>query len=88
MSSIFFEGVKDSFFFQHVQEPTGYREYHVPSVLDLIVTNEKHMINDLSYQRSSGKNDHVILMFKLICFTITGRKKGAQSFKNYNLCFM
>ena len=36
ISSVFLEGIKDCFLFQHVREPTRFREGQIPSILDLI----------------------------------------------------
>ena len=53
--------------FQHVTQPTRYRDY--PSVLDLLFTNEEKMISDISYLPGLGKGDHVLLEFYLVCYT-------------------
>ena len=44
ISSLFLEGIKDTYFFQHCKESTRYRENQVPSLLDLIFTNEENMV--------------------------------------------
>ena len=43
ISSLFMEGVMDSFLFQQVKELTRYREGQEPSILDLIFTNEENI---------------------------------------------
>ena len=40
VSTRFIECIRNSFLFQHVQEPTRYRSENAPSILDLIFTNE------------------------------------------------
>ena len=67
ISSIFLEGVKDTFFFQHCKEPTRYRENQIPSILDLVFTNEENMIEKIDYLPSLGKSDHLVLMFNFNC---------------------
>lgn len=37
------EGIKDTFFFQQIKEPTRYREGDIPSLLDLVFNNENMM---------------------------------------------
>ena len=44
ISSVFLEGIKYCFLFQHVREPTRFREGQTPSTLDLILTNEENMV--------------------------------------------
>ena len=39
ISSQFLECVRDTYFFQHILDPTRYREGNESSVLDLILTN-------------------------------------------------
>ena len=55
--------LNDLFLCQHVNEPTRYREYQSPNTLDLVITNEEHMIKDISYQPGLGLSDHVYLSF-------------------------
>ena len=68
ISSVSLEGIKDFFLFQHVREPTRFREGQIPSVLDLILTNEENMVEKIDYLPSLGKSDHVVLGFNFNCF--------------------
>ena len=67
ISSLFLEGIKDTFFFQHCKVPTRYRQNQEPSLLDLIFTNEENMIEKVNYLPSLGKSDHLVLMFQYNC---------------------
>ena len=49
ISSKFLEVVRDSFLFQHVKQPTRYRNENTPSLLDLVFTNEKGMIETIDH---------------------------------------
>jgi hypothetical protein len=49
ISSKFLEVVRDSFLFQHVKQPTRYRNENTPSLLDLVFTNEKRMIETIDH---------------------------------------
>jgi len=40
-SSLFVEHIKDLFLYQHVDQDTRFRAGQVPSLLDLLLTNEK-----------------------------------------------
>ena len=68
-ASEFLECLRDCFLFQHVKQPTRFRADQEPSTLDVIFTNEEHMINNISYPPSLGKSDHLVLIFKFICYT-------------------
>ena len=54
-STLFLECLRDSFLYQHVKEPTRYRSQNVPSILDLILTNEESMVSNLQYKPGLGK---------------------------------
>ncbi|MEW8545255.1 MAG: reverse transcriptase family protein [Candidatus Thiodiazotropha sp.] len=71
ISNIFLEGIKDTFFFQHIKEPTRYREGNIPSLLDLVFTNEENMVNNVKYLPSMGRSDHIVLNFNFNCYTET-----------------
>ena len=43
----FIECIRDCYFFQNVVEPTRQREIDPHSTLELIFTNEEHMIDDV-----------------------------------------
>ncbi len=65
-SHIFINKILDMFLYQHITEYTRYREGQNPSLLDLILTNEEGMVNDILYVSPLGKSDHVCLV-KYIC---------------------
>ena len=67
--SIFLEQVRDNFLTQHITKPTRFREGTTPTVLDLIFTNEEHMIENIEFLPGLGKSDHLILEFEYICFS-------------------
>ena len=63
----FIECIRDCYFFQHVTEPTRQRGTDTPSTLDLIFTNEEHMIDDVCIEAPLGNSDHAILKFEFKC---------------------
>ena len=63
----FIECIRDCFYFQHITEPTRQRGSDTPSTLDLIFTNEEHMIDELNIEAPLGNSDHSILKFKFKC---------------------
>ena len=56
----FLDTIDDLFLFQHINEPTRYREEETPSLLDLVFTNEQDMISNLVYLPPLGNSDHII----------------------------
>ena len=65
ISSNFIELVKDSYLTQHVRNFTRYREGDMPSILDLVFTNDEDLIDTISYGDPLGKSDHISLEFSL-----------------------
>ena len=57
------------FLTQHITKPTRFREGTSSTVLDLIFTNEEHVIENIEFLPSLGKSDHFILEFEYICFS-------------------
>ena len=47
-ATAFRETLRDMYLYQHVNEPTHYRAQQHPNTLDLIITNEEGMVDNLS----------------------------------------
>jgi len=82
IESIFVEGIKDLYLYQHVRYPTRYREGNVPSILDLVLTNEEDMVDAINYNTGIGKSDHLTLTFEYNCFIEI--KTNSQTKLNFN----
>ena len=69
-SENFVESIRDSYryMFQHVMENTRMRENCEPSTLNLILTNDENMIEELNYTSPLGNSDHGSLEFILKCY--------------------
>ena len=61
----FIHTLQDCFLYQHVTELTRYQANETPNVLDLILSSEEGMIEDLAYNPPLGESDHICLTFKL-----------------------
>ena len=61
----FINTLQDCFLYQHVTEPTRYRANETSNVVDLILSSEEGMIEDLAYNPPLGESDHICLTFKL-----------------------
>ena len=66
--SMFMETLQDLFLKQHVTELTRYRIGEDPSLLDLIITNEDGMVQNLSYHPALADSDHCCIRCDLCCY--------------------
>ena len=62
----FIEDLQDCYLFQHITEPTRYRDNERSNILDLILSRDECMLQDLSYHLPTGESDHVCLTFNLL----------------------
>jgi len=53
----------DLFLTQHVNFPTRYRNDQIPSLLDLILSTDQHVVTDLASLPPLGKSDHIVISF-------------------------
>ena len=65
--AIFINALQDCFMYQHVTEPTRYRQHENPNILDLIISSEESMIRDLNYLPPLGESDHLCISFDVMC---------------------
>jgi len=65
----FLDTVDDLFLFQHVCNPTRFRQHVSPSLSDLVFTNEKDMVANLSHLLPLGNSDHICLQFDALCYS-------------------
>ncbi|GAA47590.1 hypothetical protein CLF_100556 [Clonorchis sinensis] len=62
------EVVQQSAWTQHVVAPTRYRAGQQPSLLDLVITNERHFVDQGTINAPLGHSDHCVLTFDFICY--------------------
>ena len=65
----FIESLRDTYLYQHVNQNTRGRGSDTPHLLDLVLTSEEGMVDDIQYEAPLGKSDHCILRFDLNCAT-------------------
>ena len=63
----FIETLREEQLFQHVTIPTRGRGTDNPNVLDLIITNEEQLINQIECHSPLGNSDHCVIQFQIIC---------------------
>ena len=71
-SQRFIDALRDSFLHQHVTQPTRHRYGQQANTLDLVITNEENMIQDLVTLPALGLSDHYCLSFTLNAYTERG----------------
>ena len=64
----FIERLRDLYLYQRVNKPTRYRAENRPSIIDLVITNEEQMVNDIKYCSPLGRSDHSVLIFDFSCY--------------------
>ncbi|GAA53985.1 hypothetical protein CLF_111800 [Clonorchis sinensis] len=62
------EVVQQSAWTQYVVAPTGYRAGQQPSLLDLVISKERHFIDQVITNAPLGHGDHFVLTFDFICY--------------------
>ena len=77
----FVKAMQDSFFYQHVDQNTRYRQGQRPNLLDLIITNEPDTINYIDYLPPIGASDHLCLKANIKLYPET--QEPLESFKFY-----
>ena len=63
----FIKALQDCYLYQHVSEPTRYRQNENPNLLDLVLSGEEGMVCDLDYLPPLGESDHVCIKFNVKC---------------------
>ena len=64
----FLESFRDWFLFQHSTQPTHYTAKQRANILDVVMTNEERMVDDLEIGEPVGRSDHVVLRWSLKCY--------------------
>ena len=84
---LFYDTLQDCVLYQLVTQPTRIRPGTDPHILDLIVTNEEAMVQDITYTAGLGSSDHTCtcIQFHLNCTaTRTERNTTGYNYGNAN----
>ena len=68
---LFIEELRASYLYQHINEPTRGRGTNEPHVLDLIITNEEDMVDNIEINSPLGKSDHSVIEYTYNCYLDT-----------------
>ena len=78
----FIKILQECYLYQHVTEPTRFREGENANLLDLILTSEEGAIQNLSYHPPLGESDHLCLRFDV---PLTKQKPKKNNCPKYNI---
>ena len=76
----FIETVQDCFLHQHMQLPTRRRGNDVPSLLDLLFTDEAMQVSSIAHHAPLGKSDHSVITFQFNCYLDYSNPKETYRF--------
>lgn len=65
MPALFASMITESNMSQLITEPTRFRLGQIPSILDLVLTNDTDLISNVSHHPPLGKSDHTCITFDL-----------------------
>ena len=65
MSKSFIETLGECFLSQKVEGPTHHRNGQNPTQPDLVLTNDKYLVTDVSHLLPLGRSDHEVLNFSI-----------------------
>ena len=57
------------YLYQHITDPTHYRASQRPNTLDLVITNEEGMVDNVALRAPVGKSHHTCISFDFMCYT-------------------
>jgi exonuclease III len=78
----FLDTYRDCFLWQHVTQPTRYRALQSANILDLVMTNEEGMIQEVEYNEPVGKSDHLVLNWTYNSYIEQSRKVTVKRLYN------
>ena len=81
---VFIECLNDLFLTQHISAPTRVREGEKKNILDLCITNDSDLINNIQHTDPLGKSDHEVLIISLNILTNPRGKNSNTSRYNFN----
>ena len=83
----FTECIRDTYMYQHITEPTRYREGNRPTLDDLVFSSEQNSITRITHQSCLGKSDHEAITCEILTEPMTAsntKTSYAYDRGNYN----
>ena len=64
-SCMFLNTIQENFLYQIIKEPTHHRCQQTPTLIDLILTNDVNLVNNVDHFPPFGKSHHSVICFSL-----------------------
>ena len=68
-ATAFAETLRDLYYHQHITDPTHYRADQHPNTLNLIITNEEGMADNIVLSAPVGKSHHLCITYDFLCYS-------------------
>ena len=68
IASKFFNCTQKNFLFQHVKHPTHFMPNAIPSLIDIVLSNDPDFVEDLTHHDPLGASHHSVLLFNIKCY--------------------
>ena len=75
----FVETLSDLYLHQHTIDPIYYRDDQHPNTLDLVITNEEGMVDNLALNAPEEKKHHLCITF-ILCVTLRCQPRKHRNF--------
>ena len=81
----FIECIRDTYLYQHISQPTRYREGNRPTIDDLVFSSEANSLTSIAHLSSLGKSDHEAITCKILVKPISATcTKSSYSYDKGN----
>ena len=81
IASKFLECIHRNYLEQLIEEDTHHRGDQTPSLIDLILTNQKEIVEEIVYQPPLGKSHHTMICFNLNVVLNTESKEKVEKYR-------
>lgn len=86
--ALFLETLRDCYLHQHVKEPTRSRGTDLPSIIDLVLTDEEMQVSEIRYHAPLDKSDHCVITFTYECYIDYSKPTTRYNFSKGNFDLM
>ena len=80
----FYDTIQDEFLAQHVEKPTRHRQGQRPSLLDLVITSDESMVEEVIHYAPLGSSDHDGLFWEYTTHSNLCTSPDDNTTKDYN----
>ena len=75
-SNLFLKCCQDEFLYQHVQKPTHYLSNQTANILDIILTNDEAMVQEIHFSEPLGRSPHFVLNWHYMIYAARNVSKA------------